>query len=54
MSTSPDRSNSYEALGFKKEAVTTQYNITGKIGSGTYGHVYRGVSKESGLTFAIK
>ena len=30
------------------------YKISKKIGSGTYGHVYRGESKSTGEFFAIK
>ena len=54
MSSSPSRERSYEELGFSTESVTKKYNIKGKIGSGTYGHVYRGQDKESGIFYAIK
>ena len=54
MNFEPDRIGTFGWSGFKKEPVTNYYNITGKIRSGTFAHVYRGINKQDGITYAIK
>ena len=54
MNFEPHRIGTFGWFGFRKEAVTEGYNISAKIGSGTYGHVYRGINKYDGIAYAIK
>ena len=54
MNFEPHRIGTFGWLGFQKAAVMDKYTIKGKLGSGTFAHVYRGINKLDGITYAVK